>query len=124
MTRTLGLEGSPRAHLRVPAHWPYGETEHPSARYAQAFAARLQQVLGHRSLRWLARTSGISHGTISMILRGLAWPDLATVSALEWALGTSLWPGPELFTEELRDLRSERARYWRSVSRRERPGER
>lgn len=58
----------------------------------------------------MARDSGVSHGTISALLRGDTWPDVQTISRLEWALARPLWPGPDLFLRELRELRAEKAR--------------
>ena len=120
MTRAREVEGAPRAHLRVPAHWPHGEvaTDHAPARYAQAFAAALQQAIGHRSQRSIARQTGVAHGTIGGVLRGTTWPDLITVSKLEWGLGHALWPGPLLFAEQVRGLRVVQADYLRFLGRR------
>lgn len=123
MTRPLEVEGTPRAHLKVPAHWPYGElaNDHPAARYAQAFSAALREALGSKSYRWLARESGVSHGTISAVIRGDTWPDLLTISKIEWAMGKPLWPGPMLFAEQLQRLRMVQAEYLRVIARRARP---
>jgi hypothetical protein len=124
MTRAAEVEGTPRAHLATPSHWPHGEIDkkkdHPSARYAQRFAAGLAEVIGSRSLRSVARQTGVSHGTVSALLRGDTWPDLVTVSKLEWHLGHVLWPGPLLFAEQVRGLRVMQADYERSVARRAR----
>jgi hypothetical protein len=80
------------------------EKNHPSARYAQRFAAGLAEAVGSRSYREIARWTGVSHGTISALLRGDTWPDLVTVQA-GMAPGPRLWPGPLLFAEQVRGLR-------------------
>ena len=121
MTRAAEILGTPRAHLRVPSHWPFGEIDDGiPARYAQRFSARLQEAIGTRSYRAIARESGVSHGTISALVRGDTWPDLITISKLEWALGRVLWPGQDLFLDELCELRSEHIAYLRAAGRRAR----
>lgn len=122
MTRAPSVGGTPRSHLPVPAHWPYGQTDNTATRYAQGFAAALQQAIGSRSYRTISRDSGVSHGTISAIIRGDTWPDLITVGLLEWAVGRALWPGPGLFEDQLRELRMEHAAHLRSIARRARRG--
>lgn len=122
MTRPVEVEGTPRAHLRVPAHWPYGELEidHPAARYVQSFCAALRETIGPRSLRAVSRDTGVSHGTLAALLRGDTWPDVVTVSKIEWRLGVILWPGPLLFAEQVRGLRIVHADYLRTVAKRAR----
>ena len=105
----------------MPSHWPFGEIDGGiPARYAQRFSARLQEAIGTRSYRAIARESGVSHGTISALVRGDTWPDLITIAKLEWALGRVLWPGQDLFLDELAELRRDHVAYQRSISRRAR----
>ena len=44
------------------------------------------------SLRSVAATAGVDHGTVSRILAGHTVPDVATLAALEDALSVNLWP--------------------------------
>lgn len=78
----------------------------------------MQEAIGTRSYRAIARDSGVSHGTISALVRGDTWPDLITIAKLEWALGRVLWPGTDLFLDQLAELRREHAAVQRSIARR------
>lgn len=89
---------APRAHM-VAGTWPQEDARltasaPASAHYALAVAARLHELLAARQLshRALAALSGVHHRTIGRILRGEAYPDLATLAALEVALRTDLYP--------------------------------
>lgn len=105
----------------MPSHWPFGEIEQGiPAKYAQRFSARLQEAIGTRSYRAIARESGVSHGTISALIRGDTWPDLITIAKLEWALGRVLWPGQDIFLDELEELRREHIARLQTISRRAR----
>lgn len=44
------------------------------------------------SLRTVATTAGVDHGTLSRVLAGHTVPDVATLAALEDALDINLWP--------------------------------
>lgn len=108
MTRAAEIQGAPRAHLRVPEEWPYGEVDDTiPAQYARIFAQRLGAAIGDRSFRSVSRAAGVSHRTIAHLVRGESWPDLITIAKLEFALGAVLWPGPELLLDDLRRLRRE-----------------
>jgi len=37
--------------------------------------------------------TGVDHTTISKILNGQVWADIATLARLEAGLGADLWPG-------------------------------
>lgn len=115
MTRPPGLSGTPRNHLTKPSDWPSGETGYAPARYAQGLAARLRAVIGKRTYRTISRLTGVSHGTISALIKGNTWPDLVTVALLEWGLGALVWPGQDVLTADLRKHRAEAREYhfWR-----------
>lgn len=74
MTRSEGVRRTPRAHVRVPSPWPYGEADELPVRYAQAFAAPLTEALGPKSFRWLACESGLPHATISGVVMARRGP--------------------------------------------------
>ncbi|MFE6766396.1 helix-turn-helix domain-containing protein [Streptomyces sp. NPDC057689] len=44
-------------------------------------------------LRALGDRAGVSHATISRLLRGMVLPDMGTLARLEVATGRDLWPG-------------------------------
>lgn len=98
---------TPRSCLTLPATWPHGRATNVSTEYAQRFVQNLLTVLGPRSYRYLARESGVSHGTISAVVRGDSWPDFQTVTRIEHALCADLWPGPDVLLAELRRLRAQ-----------------
>ncbi|MGA5417482.1 helix-turn-helix domain-containing protein [Streptomyces pseudogriseolus] len=84
--------------------WPYArlvESAPVSAHYGQAFARNLATAMAASEigLRTLGNKAGVSHATISRLLRGMVLPDLGTLARLEVALGKSLWPGPAAWTE-------------------------
>ncbi len=64
--------------------------------YAQLFARRLEQAVGDRPLREVARAAGLSHSTLLAVMRGHRWPDMVTIAKLEQALDVDLWPGRDL----------------------------
>ncbi len=85
-------------------NWPYArlvEDAPVSAHYGQAFARNLAEAMetSEVGLRALGDKAGVSHATISRLLRGMVLPDLGTLARLEVALGTSLWPGLPAWTE-------------------------
>ena len=86
----------PRAQLRADAP--------VSAHYGQAFARNLAQAMtdSEIGLRSLGEQAGVSHATISRLLRGMVLPDLGTLARLEAALRVGLWPGLTAWTD--RDL--------------------
>lgn len=63
----------------------------PSGEAARLLALRLRDVIGERSLRSVARDTGVDHKTLSGILDGRTWADLETIAKLEYALGEMLW---------------------------------
>ncbi|MGW6742531.1 helix-turn-helix domain-containing protein [Streptomyces sp. NPDC055025] len=85
-------------------NWPHArlvEDAPVSAHYGQAFARNLAQAMATSDigLRALGERAGVSHATISRLLRGMVLPDLGTLARLEAALGTGLWPGLTAWTE-------------------------
>lgn len=75
------------------AAWPDEPCVDPIAEVARGFTLRLVAALDGRSLRSLRNTAGIEHTTVSAIINGATWPDLATIARLERGLDVDLWPG-------------------------------
>lgn len=65
-----------------------------SAHYGLAVARRLETAMRSRMIgaRRLAAEAGLSHPTITAILRGERLPDLGTLGALAVALNTDIYP--------------------------------
>ncbi|TJZ99984.1 helix-turn-helix transcriptional regulator [Actinacidiphila oryziradicis] len=85
-------------------NWPYArlvEDAPVSAYYGQAFARKLAEAMATSEigLRTLGDKAGVSHATISRLLRGMVLPDIGTVARLEVALRTGLWPGLAAWTD-------------------------
>ncbi|MFJ5228156.1 helix-turn-helix domain-containing protein [Streptomyces sp. NPDC088400] len=72
-----------------------------SAYYGQAFARNLAQAMATAEigLRALGDRAGVSHATISRLLRGMVLPDMGTLARLEAAIGTGLWPDLTVWTD-------------------------
>ncbi|MEV5140621.1 helix-turn-helix transcriptional regulator [Streptomyces syringium] len=88
--------------------WPHArlaEDAPVSAHYGQAFARNLAQAMATSDigLRALGDKAGVSHATISRLLRGMVLPDMGTLARLETALGADLWPGLTAWTERESD---------------------
>lgn len=84
--------------------WPYArlvEDAPVSAHYGQVFARNLVAAMeaSEIGLRALGDRAGVSHATISRLLRGRVLPDLGTLARLEVALGRGLWPGLSAWTD-------------------------
>ena len=60
-------------------------------RLAAGIARRLDEARQSMSYREVENATGISHQTISNIIRGHTWPDLHTIATLETELGEQLW---------------------------------
>ena len=58
---------------------------------AAGIARRLDEARQSMSYREVENATGISHQTISNIIRGKTWPDLHTIATLETELGERLW---------------------------------
>jgi transcriptional regulator with XRE-family HTH domain len=75
------------------ADWPEAPCDDPTAEVARRLVVRLKAVLAGRSLRSLKDATGVDHTTVSVILSGQVWPDIATLARLEAGLDADLWPG-------------------------------
>jgi len=94
---------SSRPNLRAPASyvasgdWKFGRVVGPRlVLYAQGFAVAVEDAMGDRTLREVARQAEISHTTLLAVLHGQRWPDMITIAKLEEVFQRSLWPGPEI----------------------------
>ncbi|MEV6986877.1 helix-turn-helix transcriptional regulator [Sphaerisporangium sp. NPDC051017] len=86
---------APRDLAEDPQAWPHANLgRHPAAAVVQQIAAALAGVLAERrlSLRGLAAASGVNRQSISDLLAGRSWPDVATIALLETTLAARLWP--------------------------------
>ena len=88
----------PTARVRhTQRHLPDGPFQPDTPPYATTtaqFAATVRRTITTQglSLRETARRAGISHATLINLLAGTVVPDLGTITALEHALNTSLYP--------------------------------
>ena len=74
-------------------NWPEERAADHSTETARVLALNLRAALTGKSVRAVARESGIDEGTIRRVVTGSVWPDLRTISSLERALGVLLYPG-------------------------------
>ena len=90
----------PAADLPAAA-WPDALPEDVSdeTKLAAGLARRLDKARGSMSYRDTENVTGISHQTISNIIRGHTWPDLHTIVTLETKLGVRLWSDEHLPTK-------------------------
>lgn len=92
MPKHRGLDGSPRSYV-AGGEWPdvpiRGEV---LAEYVRQVAVRLDEAIGGRSVRDVAREADLQHTTVLGLLKGESWPDLVTIAKLEQELGVRLWP--------------------------------
>ena len=65
------------------------------AAFTAAFAARLREAIGTRSMRSVAESVGLNHTTVSRLVRGERVPDAVTIWMLEGALDADLWPSSQ-----------------------------
>ncbi|GDY49468.1 hypothetical protein SVIO_000910 [Streptomyces violaceusniger] len=91
-------------------NWPYArlvEDAPDSAHYGQAFARNLAEAMetSEIGLRALGDKAGVSHATISRLLRGMVLPDLGLSPAWRWhwepVSGPASQHGPSANTSEL-----------------------
>lgn len=86
----------PRPKRATPAEltpgWPTVESTDPIAEVARKFAVALMDAVGERSIRSVAKDTGLTHSTLVGILAGHTWPDLATIAKLERGVDVALWP--------------------------------
>lgn len=90
---------NPRDFLKQNGIFPEGPFKPGTPQYAlktARVAARLDAAIdaSGRSARQVALAAGIDPGTLSRLLSGQSIPDLATLDALETALGATLWTDP------------------------------
>lgn len=99
----------PAADLPAGA-WPYDLPDDVSAetKLAAAIAHRLNEARQPMSYRQVEHTTGISHQTISNIIRGNTWPDLHTIATLETELEERLWGTEHLPERVKRKLKKRR----------------
>lgn len=76
----------------TPGPWPDLPSDDAPAEAARQLALRVRDALGTRSVRALARHTGVPDGTLLRIMNGALWPDLRTVIVLEEAIGRDLFP--------------------------------
>ena len=77
----------------APAPWPTEKSDDLIAETARLFVVNLSAAIGDKSVRSVAKASGLNHVTVQNILLGKVWPDLATIARLEQGTKTPLWPG-------------------------------
>lgn len=80
---------SPR---ELSADWPAAPSHDAAGEVARQFALNLKKAIAGKSQRAVTELTGVEHSTISRVLSGQAWPDLATIARLELGLETNLWP--------------------------------
>ncbi|MFT3659937.1 MAG: helix-turn-helix transcriptional regulator [Gordonia sp. (in: high G+C Gram-positive bacteria)] len=91
------LPPEPRMFAVDPDDWPGGDlVDHAPAPAvaARRLAQNLRRALDEQtvSLRALAVRVGVDHATISRVIAGRRYCDIATLAKLEAGLGTPLWP--------------------------------
>lgn len=74
------------------ADWPHAPSSDPAGEAARLLALNLAAVIRGKSARSVEAETGIDHTVIGKILNGKTWADLATITRLENALDTDLWP--------------------------------
>ena len=87
---------SPRP-TRVTPHelcveWPTTRSDDPVAEIARQFVLNLRDAMGSRSIREVARETGVDRASIGTVLNGMSWPDTSTLARLELGLKVTLWP--------------------------------
>ena len=98
----------PRDYLIDEAQWPDGRLRlhaPPEARLLKGIASRLQEAVGDKSLRDIAKECGVAPQTVLNILAGTTWAHALSVARLERGLNVRLWG------EEHRK-KPERTRHW------------
>lgn len=94
MTRPTEIRGAPRTHV-ADGQWPDGPLSPVvPAQYAQVLARNLRSAIASQDLTQeeVCRRTGLDRSTLWGILAGRRWPDLVSISRLEWGLGRRLWP--------------------------------
>lgn len=96
MTRPESIRGAPRDHAPDPTTWTRDLSDLVPVRYAQQLARNLDRAIEGITVDDLAERTGVDRTTIWGLRTGRRWPDIVTISRLEWGLGTRLWPLEEL----------------------------
>lgn len=94
---TLGygflMPRTPRPSPReLSVDWPVAPADDPVGEVARRFAVNLAEAIAGMPQRTVTELTGVDHSTISRVLSGQAWPDLATIARLELGLKKGLWP--------------------------------
>jgi transcriptional regulator with XRE-family HTH domain len=74
-----------------PSPWPNEPSSDRLTEVARQFVLRVREEIGTQSIRSVASRAGMSHATLLNVLAGRAWPDLATIARLEFALDADLY---------------------------------
>jgi hypothetical protein len=74
--------------------WPTAPSDDPAGEVARRFVQNVDAAIAGKSQRAVTELTGVEHSTLSRVLSGQVWPDLATIARLELGLKTSLWPSP------------------------------
>lgn len=75
------------------ANWPDEPADDLVVEAARLVAVRLGAAIEGRSLRSVARETGVDRTVIASVLAGRSWPDIATLARLEAGLAVNLWCG-------------------------------
>jgi len=95
MAQRRGLRSPPSSYLAEGGRWPDGpfpDATPAPVLYAAGISRLLAEALRGRRIGEVAEDADVHRSTVSDILAGSTWPDLATVAKLEQALGARLWP--------------------------------
>ena len=72
--------------------WPVEPCSDPDAEFMRQVAINLKDAIAGRSLRHVARETGVDHTLVAKILSGSAWVEAITIVRIERGLNVSLWP--------------------------------
>ena len=75
------------------ADWPEDPCDDPTAEIARSLVVGLVVAPADRTPRSLNEPVGIDRTTLSIVLGGPVWPDIATLARLEAGLAADPWPG-------------------------------
>ena len=94
MPARRNLKPRPRDHLAADGTWPEGPLEDDApdeAAFVMEIAYRLRTHCEGRSIRSVARATGLHPQTIINILNGTTWGGVPTIYRLEKSLKIRLW---------------------------------
>jgi hypothetical protein len=72
--------------------WENTPCDDPVAEVIRQVAVNLRAEIGGRSLRSVAKETGVPHAVISTLLSGSGWLEAATIARLEIGMNATLWP--------------------------------